>query len=65
MDKANVMDSKRFDIWTRRRFGLGMSGMAAGLLSVATGGEVLAKKKKGKKKCPTCPTPDTCPARLC
>jgi len=42
-----------------------MSGMAAGLLSVATGGEVLAKKKKGKKKCPTCPTPDTCPARLC
>lgn len=40
------MDVGRFDAWTRRRFGLGVSGLAAGLLGVAAGGETLARKKK-------------------
>ena len=31
------MDSGRFDAWTRRRFGLGVSGLAAGLLGMAAG----------------------------
>ena len=54
------MDTGRFDAWTRRRFGLGVSGLAAGLLGVATGGDVAAKKKKKK-----CPARDTCPANVC
>lgn len=49
------MDSSRFDAWTRRRVGLGMSGLAVGLLGVASGGEkARAKKKnpcKGKNSC--------------
>ena len=36
------MDTGRFDAWTRRRFGLGVSRLAAGLLGVAGGGELAA-----------------------
>lgn len=60
------MDTGRFDAWTRRRFGLGVSGLAAGLLAAASGSEALAKKKK--KKCPKpepCPQVDTCPQDYC
>lgn len=51
------MDRGRFDAWTRRRLGLGLSGLAAGLLGVASGGESLARKKKGKKKKGSPPNP--------
>ena len=43
------MDTGRFDAWTRRRVGLGISGIAAGLLGAAGGGESMAKKKKKKR----------------
>jgi hypothetical protein len=40
------MDDSRFDVWTRRRFGLAAGGLAAILL----GDEAVAKKKR-KKRC--------------
>ena len=48
------MEGKKFDGWTRRRVGWGLSGMAAGLLGTATGQDSEAKKKKCKKSkdCP-------------
>jgi hypothetical protein len=46
-----TMDDGRFDAWTRRRFGLGFGGLAAGLLGAATGQGAVAKKKKKPKGC--------------
>jgi hypothetical protein len=51
-----VVDGSRFDAWTRRKFGLAASGMAASLLGLASIAEIDAKKKnkkknKKKKKC--------------
>jgi hypothetical protein len=43
------MVNGRFDAWTRRRVGVGLGGLAAGLLGAAGGGETLARKKKKKK----------------
>jgi hypothetical protein len=44
---GTTMDDGHFDAWTRRRFGLGLGGLAAGLLGVAAPG---AAAKKGKPK---------------
>jgi hypothetical protein len=43
------MDGLRFDLWTRRRFGLAAGGLAAFLASPLNG--VAKKKKKKKKRC--------------
>ena len=43
------MDVGRFEGWTRRRFGLGITGLTAGLLGAAGGGEARAGKKKKQK----------------
>ena len=44
------MDGSRFDAWTRRRVGLGIGALAAGLLSTAVDQDAAAKKDK-KKAC--------------
>jgi hypothetical protein len=44
------MDAKRFDAWTRRRFGLGASGLAASLLGFQGLDEAEGKKKNHKHK---------------
>jgi hypothetical protein len=55
------MDQGRFEAWTRRRVGWGLSGLVAGLVSLGQGGESAAKAKK----CPKCPKIDTCPQVMC
>jgi hypothetical protein len=45
--KEATMDEKRFDAWTRRRFGLGAGGLAASLLGVV-GLEDADSKAKSK-----------------
>ncbi|MGH2616577.1 MAG: hypothetical protein ACRDJC_15155, partial [Thermomicrobiales bacterium] len=44
------MTNSRFDIWTRRRFGLAMGGIVASALSLPLGGGAKARKKKKKRK---------------
>jgi hypothetical protein len=61
---GDAMRTGRFDAWTRRRFGLGVSGLTAGLVSVVSGGDAAAKKRKQKCK-KKCKKPDTCPQRFC
>jgi hypothetical protein len=46
-----VMESSRFDVWTRRRVGLAAGGGLAGALISVTGAQVGQAKKKKKKKC--------------
>jgi hypothetical protein len=43
------MDSKRFDAWTRRRFGLGAGGLAASLLGLQDLNEAKGKKNNKHK----------------
>jgi hypothetical protein len=58
----DAVKTGRFDAWTRRRFGLGVSGLTAGLVSMVSGD---AAAKKRKRKCKKCKKPDTCPHRFC
>jgi hypothetical protein len=44
------MDAKRFDAWTRRRFGLGAGGLAASLLGFQGLDEAEGKNNKHKHK---------------
>jgi hypothetical protein len=43
------MRNSRFDLWTRRRFGLATGGLAASLLAVAASGDAEARKKRRKR----------------
>jgi hypothetical protein len=43
------MRSSRFDLWTRRRFGLGAGGLAASLLAVAASDDAGARNKRRKR----------------
>jgi len=46
------MDDKRFDAWTRRRFGLeaGIGGALAGLFMLASGDDADGKKNRKKRR---------------
>ena len=46
------MDDKRFDTWTRRRFGLeaGVGGALAGLFALACGADAEGKKNRKKRR---------------
>jgi hypothetical protein len=54
------MDDQQFDGWTRRRAGLGVGALAAGLLTAVSGNDVRAKKKRKP-----CRKVDVCPQRIC
>lgn len=43
------MNGSRFDVWTRRRFGLATGGLAASFLGLATVNELEAKRKRKRK----------------
>jgi hypothetical protein len=45
------MDGTRFDVWTRRRFGMAASGIAASAVSLMALDAAAKKKGKKKKKC--------------
>jgi hypothetical protein len=44
------MDDSRFDVWTRRRFGLAMGGGIASLLGLSALDDARARKNKRKRK---------------
>lgn len=45
------MDGFRFDLWTRRRFGIAAGGAVASILALLQPDVASAKKKKKKKRC--------------
>jgi hypothetical protein len=44
------VDSSRFDIWTRRRFGIAAGGLAAVIAGLVAANDVDAKRKNKSKK---------------
>ena len=45
------MDGSRFDLWTRRRFGMAAGGATVALLAGTRSATVAKKNKKKKKRC--------------